>query len=183
MLSEKLRRSSGVRILFVGAVALVVAMALSIASTNQAEAKKNTKPFTKTSTVVQNNTFANSTATPVRLTGASPYTFKKTSKVKKIKKVTVTLTAAVQNPADDLWLGLDGIDTGIRITGLNNTSFSTVTLRGAPENAKRIKAALKDGTLAGTVIDRTSATPTTFYLPPTSFDTTLRIKGKQIKRR
>ena len=165
-------------------LALAVALSMALAGDAEAKKKKRTKTYTKTSTVSQATVAATPLAAPVIYT-ETPYTYSKTKKIRTLTSATATLTAGVADPADEgLVLGLDGIDTGIRLRGLGTIAAPTaVTVSGRPENASAIVGALKaDGQLVGSVIDRTPATANTIVVPGDP-NTTLTIKGKQKKRR
>jgi hypothetical protein len=172
-------------------IGLALAVALSMALAGDAEAKKKkkrTKTYTTTSTVSQAAVADTPLAAPVIYT-ETPYTFARTKKIRTLTSAIVTLTAGVQNPADEgLVLGLDGIDTGIRLRGLGTIAAPTaVTVSGRPKNASAIVGALKaDGKLVGSVIDSTPATaPATAntIVVPGDPNTTLTIRGKQTKKR
>ena len=168
------------RMLAVVLVALAVAAVLAMASSGDAQAKKKkANSYTKTSTVFQQRVYGEITQETNPLTD-TPYTFGGTGKIRTINKVSDTLTAAVQFPDDPgLVLGLDGIDTGIPITGLSNNprNSTSLTVTGSPQNAAQIVQALKqDGQLVGTIIDRTPGDNIIFV--EGGRDTTLTIKGK-----
>lgn len=175
------------RTLAVVLVALTVAAALAMASAGDAQAKKKNKAksYTRTSTVVQQRVPPQLTEESNPLSDTTPYTFGETSKISTINNVSVTLTAAVQFSDDrGLVLGLDGIDSGIPITGLsddfNNSTPLTVT--GSPQNAPQIVQALKqDGQLVGTIIDRTPGD--NVIAVNGKANTTLTITGKLTKKR
>jgi hypothetical protein len=163
---------------------LALALAAFLVFAGEADAKKkhprHTRPFIKASTVTQSGVTA-PTTTPVPLTGVIPYTFLGTKKIRSIDNVTVQLTGSATIPGDTgLVLGLDGIDTGIPLSGFGTTpTTATFTARGTPANAALIKSALKqDHKLVGTVIDRTPLDGNILTIPATS-NTTLQIKGKR----
>jgi hypothetical protein len=174
-------------------IGLALAVALSMALAGDAEAKKKkkrTKTYTTTSTVSQAAVADTPLAAPVTYT-ETPYTFARTKKISTLTSAIATLTASVKDPADEgLVLGLDGIDTGIRLRGLGTIGGAPptpITVSGRPENASEIVGALKaDGQLVGSVIDRTPATaPATAntIVVPGDPNTTLTIRGKQTKKR
>jgi hypothetical protein len=169
------------RMLAVVLVALAVAAALGMASAGDAHAKKNkkAKSYTRTSTVFQQRVYGETTQETNPLTD-TPYTFGGTGKISTINNVSVALTAAVQFPDDPgLVLGLDGIDTGIPITGLSDDprNRTPLTVTGSPQNGPQILQALKqDGQLVGTIIDRTPGDNTVFI--EGKANTALTIKGK-----
>ncbi|MCA1718314.1 MAG: hypothetical protein LC781_16325 [Actinobacteria bacterium] len=147
-------------------LALVLALAVSMAAfSGEAEAKKKkTKPFTQTRTVLQSGqTLVN--ANGADITGATSYTFSKTSKMRSLKKVTITATifdgdtgpGSPQEPDHgDLTLRLDGVDTGIKLNGFRDNQTNTQTITGAldPGKATQILALLKqDGQLKATIKD------------------------------
>jgi hypothetical protein len=171
-------------------IGLALAVALSMALAGDAEAKKKkrggTKKFDQTSTVSQApvppQPFTSITYTE------TPDLFSKTNKIRKLTNVTATLTAAVQFPNDEgLVLGLDGINTGISLTGrFGNVvapNLPPVTVTGTPENSSAIVQALKaDGQLTGNVIDETPATPNQIFVPGDP-NTTLQLQGTQKKKK
>jgi hypothetical protein len=167
-------------------VALAVAAALAMASAGDAHAKKKkkAKSYTRTSTVFQQRVPPQLTEESNPLTDTTPYTFEETSKIRTINNVSATLTAAVQFPDDQgLVLGLDGIDTGIPITGLSDDleNRTPLTVTGSPQNAPQIVQALKqDGQLVGTVIDRTPGDNA--IAVNGKANTTLTIKGKLMEK-
>src|SRR5918994_5819554 len=96
------------------------------------------------------------------LTGATtPYTYANTNKIVRLNQIKVTLTCdgcstetTLGLDFNELTLGLDGIDTGIKLNGLAHTGLNTITVAGQPNNRDQILAALKtDGQLVGTIID------------------------------
>ena len=168
-------------------VGLAVAVALSMALAGDAQAKKknqqhknqqsSVKNFTRTSTVAQQpNIMGFVTAASNPLTGAAtPYTFKQIKKPKTVNNVTVTVNLAAFVPNDTgLFLGLDGIDTGIPLQGFTN--FVNFTATGKPSNGKQIAQAAADGQLVGTIIDRT---PFDNLVAVNNTNTTLTITGKR----
>jgi hypothetical protein len=182
LLSEKLTRRSHQWLLVALSIGLAVAVALSIVFAGDAEAKKKKKQksFTRTSAPVQQGgTGLQPTTTPVPLTGPTPYTFQPIKKPISVNNVTVSLTLAATNPDDPgLVLGLDGIDTGISLSGFD--SGMPFTRTGTPINQKALAQAAKDGQLKGTVIDRDPAVPGANSLfASNSFNTSLQIKGKR----
>jgi hypothetical protein len=55
---------------------------------------------------------------------------------------------------DDLTLGLDGFDTGLKLNGFSDGEIKTLTING-PNNSADIWGALQaDGKLVGTILDR-----------------------------
>jgi hypothetical protein len=169
-------------------IGLALAVALSMALAGDAEAKKKkgggAKRYTKTSLPVpqvnQVNFVLTQASNPLT---AQPYTIGGTKKIKSITNVSATLRAAAFFPNDTgLHLGLDGIDTGIRITGLSNAVFTTVTVTGTPQNASQIVQQLKaDGQLVGTIIDRTPGDNVLFV--DGTANTTLTLQGKLQKKK
>lgn len=72
--------------------------------------------------------------------------------------LTVTIRDGDTTPGsfdfNDLTIGLDGIDTGIKLNGFPNNAISTLDISGVPQNAAAILAALKtDGKLKLSVFD------------------------------
>jgi hypothetical protein len=184
LLSEKLTQPSRQWLFLVATMGLALALSLSLVFAGEASAKKkhprHARPFNQASTVAQSGV-TQATTTPVPLTGTIPYTFLNTKKLRSINRVTVQLTGSATIPGDaGLVLGLDGINTGIPLTGFGLTpTTATFTARGIPANADQIKAALQsDGTLVGTVIDNTPADGNILTIPASS-NTTLQISGKR----
>jgi hypothetical protein len=165
-------------------LALAVALSMALAGDAEAKKKKRTKTYTKTSQPVpqvnQVNFVLTQASNPLT---AQPYTIGGTKKIKSITNVSATLRAAAFFPNDPgLHLGLDGIDTGIRITGLSNAAFTTVTVTGTPQNASQIVQQLKaDGQLVGTIIDRTPGDNVLFV--DGTANTTLTLQGKLQKKK
>jgi hypothetical protein len=179
LLSEtKLTRPSRQWLILVLAVGLALAMAFSMLLTQDAQAKKkhhsSLRNFNRTSTVAQLQT-AFITQSSNALTGATPYTFNPINKPKTVNNLTVTVNLAAINPNDTgLFLGLDGIDTGIPLQGFTN--FVNFTATGTPINGNQIAKAAADGQLVGTIIDRT---PGDNFVVVNNNNTTLNIKGKR----
>ena len=105
-----------------------------------------------------------------------------------IDKLTITLTVNDGDSAtgefdfNNLTLGLDGLDTGLRLNGFPNNSVLTLDIEG-PNNAAALLAALQsDGRLVGTVIDadgdNISQTNQDFIGFPATQITTLVIEGQ-----
>jgi hypothetical protein len=154
-------------------------MACSMLLTGDAQAKKkkhhsNLRNFNRTSTVAQQPTNILRTASSNPLT-ATPYTFAAINKPKTVNNISVLVNLFATNPNDTgLFLGLDGIDTGIPLQGFtSNTNF---TATGSPINGKQIAKAAADGQLVGTIIDRT---PGDNFVGVNFNNTTLTIKGKR----
>ena len=123
------------------------------------------------STVAQSGFLGPQSAPSYPLTGA-PYDFtgqtNGLNNVTSIDSLTVTLTAndGDTGPGDydfnSLTLGLDNIDTGLKLNGLLNNNLVTVTLTQlSPALQAALIAALQDGQLVGSVLDSTpgNATP------------------------
>ncbi|MDX6380990.1 MAG: serralysin [Rubrobacteraceae bacterium] len=153
-------------------------MAFSMAVTGDAQAKKkkhqsNLRNFNRTSTVAQQpTTFVTAASNPLT---ATPYTFKQINKPKTVNNVSVIVNLAALNTNDTgLFLGLDGIDTGIPLQGFTNNVNFTAT--GTPINGNQIAKAAADGQLVGTIIDRT---PNDNIVAVNNNNTTLTIKGKR----
>jgi hypothetical protein len=88
------------------------------------------------------------------------FTAQNPSQLTTIDSITVSLTANDGDTGlgdfdrDNLTLGLDGFDTGIKLNDLLNNQIVTITSTGPILNAAAILAALQaDGRLVGTVID------------------------------
>jgi hypothetical protein len=115
------------------------------------------------SSLVPQSGYAGSDAASVPLTDVSaPYDFtlQGYAALTSLDNVTVMLTlnngqtGVGQLDENNLTLGLDGIDTGIKLNGFLGNQIVTLTLSGAPNNAAAILAALQaDGKLVGSIID------------------------------
>jgi hypothetical protein len=118
------------------------------------------------STVAQSGFLGPQSAPSYPLTGAgTPYDFtgqtNGLSNVTSIDKLTITLTAndGDTGPTDydfnNLFLGLDGINTGLALNNLLNNNLVTVTIDQlpVPTQAALIAALQADSQLVGTVID------------------------------
>jgi hypothetical protein len=120
-------------------------------------------PITISSSVDQSGAMVLQNGGPYPLTGASPYdyTAQPYNQLTTIDSIAVTLTVqdGDSGPGDfdfnDLTLGLDGIDTGLKLNGFLNNNIVTLTLTQLPVPLQtQILAALQaDGKLVGTVID------------------------------
>jgi hypothetical protein len=141
--------------------------------------------FTKTSIKPQSG-FAGLTALnnppPITAPG-NPYSFSKVSKIARLNKVAITATifdgstGPGQFDENNLFLALDGINTGIALNGFRAGFTDTLTISGTPNNSRAIRNALKaDKQLAATIIDTDSGD--NFVSMPATFQTTLQIKGK-----
>jgi len=96
---------------------------------------------------------------------ATPYDFtgqvNSFANVTSIDSITVTVTSILDGdsgPGDydfnNLFLGLDGINTGLALNGLTNNSIVTLTLSQlSPALQAALIAALADGKYIGTIID------------------------------
>lgn len=138
-----------------------------------------------TSTVSESDFFGSSASPFPLTTTTAPYDFRGQAyeSLTSTDNIAVTLTL---NDGDtglgdfdfnNLTLGLDGIDTGIKLNGFRNEETDTLTIAGTPINASAILAALQaDGQLVGTVID---ANPDGNFVGfPSQFNTTLNITGQ-----
>jgi hypothetical protein len=148
-------------ILFAGLAVGAVGFAASAATVNGS------------STVAQSGFLGPQSSPSYPLTGAgTPYDFtgqtNGLNNVTSIDSLTVTLTAndGDTGPGDydfnSLTLGLDNIDTGLKLNGLLNNNLVTVTLTQlSPALQAALIAALQDGQLVGSVLDATpgNATP------------------------
>jgi len=106
-----------------------------------------------------------------------------------IDKLTITLsvndgdTDVGDFDSGDLTLGLDGIDTGLKLSGFPATGILTLNIEG-PTTAAALLAALQaDGRLVGSVIDPDSdgysqQNPLEFIGFPADIQTTLVIEGQ-----
>lgn len=112
---------------------------------------------------------------------SDPFTFSNTPKITSLSQISITLRLRGENNnfnSNDLTLALDGIDTGIRLSGFD-TNGQTLTFTGSPGNAAQILAALKqDGQLQATIVDSDSNRVSI----PTNTNTTLVIQGKVQKQ-
>lgn len=125
---------------------------------------------------------------PFALTlSTDPYNFSGQgfSQLTTIDQILVTLTfqdgdtAAGNFDFNNLFLALDGINTGIALNGFFNNQTNTQTLSGAPTNSNSILTNLKlDGRLAGTIIDTDADNDG--RLIPGGFTTTLEIRGQVV---
>jgi hypothetical protein len=192
MLSEKLtRRPSRQWLLVALTVGLALAVALSMALAGDAEAKKKNKPkpVDLASTVPQSNynltlagTLAAGGTAPIN-NPATPFTYNKNKKFVTITQVKITLSCADCDTGvgdfdrDNLSLGLDGFNTGIKLNDLLNSIVPvTQTISGTPNNAPVIVALLnQDHQLNATVI-KTGGVDNSFALPAT-LNTTLEVIG------
>ena len=157
---------------------VVLTLAVVVAFTGDALAKAQTL----TDTVPQSDFADFITSQGAPLTGPDPYTFgNEVQDCESIERITVTLTLfdgdTGRGPFDtdrnELTLGLDGIDTGIALNGFPDSETVTNTLTGVPKHMAQILAALEDGQLGVTVIDRKP--DDNFVGIPATFDTTLEI--------
>jgi hypothetical protein len=141
-------------LLAAGVVAGVTSLAASAAS------------ITVSSTVSQSGIVVPQTGGSYQLTNpATPYDFtgqvNSFANVTSIDSITVTVTSILDGdsgPGDydenNLHLGLDGIDTGLVLNGLNNNAIVTLTLSVLnPTLQAALIAALADGKYVGTIID------------------------------
>ena len=113
--------------------------------------------------VVPQSNFLGTTGASNPLTGA-PYDFtgQGYGALTSIDSVSVTLTMSDGKTGvgeldrDNLTLGLDGFDTGIKLNDFMAGNIVTLTISGPIANAGQILAALKaDGQLVGSVLDAT----------------------------
>ena len=149
--------------------------------------KLTVNPVVDTLTATTNQSgFEGFTITAFPLTG-SAYNFagQPYSSLTSIDKLSVTLTLSDTDKAlgnfdfNQLTLGLDGINTGIKLNGFGDGLTQTLTIGGTPSNASAIISALQaDGQLVGTIIDQTSND--NFIGISSLFKTTLTITGAGI---
>jgi hypothetical protein len=124
------------------------------------------------------------------LTGGAgyDYTGQEYGVLTSIDKLTITLTIndgdsdVDEYDFNNLTLGLDGIDTGLKLNGFRNGGIVTLDIEG-PNNSAALLAALQaDGKLVGTVIDADSDGVTQqnpeFIGFPSDITTTLVIEGQ-----
>jgi hypothetical protein len=145
-------------------------------------------PVTLSSTVDQSgfNGLQNSSSYPLTAPG-TPYDFtgQGVANLTSITGLTITLTVVDGDtgPGDydfnSLTLGLDGIDTGLKLNGFLNNQIMGLTLSG-PTAAAILAALQADGKLAGSVLDATpgNSTPVGDIIGfPFTVQTTLEITG------
>ena len=166
------------------AVGLLVLM-LVVVDARHAGAAPPAKKFTKSSTVPQSG--FDGTAGGARITAANnPYSFSNTRTIASINRITIRATikdgdsGPGEDEMDDLFLALDGINTGIALNGFRNDQTDTRTNGGIPNQPGALKKALKaDGQLAARIID-VDPNPNNLAIPA-NFETTLRIKGTRTR--
>jgi hypothetical protein len=159
------------------------------AASSDVSAAAKRKNFTKSSTVTQSGVplvAGDANAAGARITAAgNPYSFSNTRTIASLKQVTIKATindgdtGLGEYDENDLFLELDGINTGIALNGFRDKETDNRTIRGIPNQRSALKAALKaDGQLAARITD---ADPNyeggNGVGIPASFETTLRIKG------
>jgi Bacterial Ig-like domain len=136
-------------------LALMAAMLLACAGAASAQTQ------TLTSTVKQSG-YDDFNPNPVPING-SPYDYSGQGYASLVSidqvSITMTLFDGDTGPGDfdrdQLTLGLDGIDTGIKLNDFLDETTTTQTITGVPNNAADILAALQaDGQLNATVIDQ-----------------------------
>jgi ABC-type proline/glycine betaine transport system substrate-binding protein len=166
-------------------LALAVALSMTLAGDAEAKKKKNKpKPVDLSSTVAQSGfdsalNVAGDTA-PIN-NSATPYTYTKKKKFVSLTQVKITLTCddcdtgAAETDENNLSLGLDSIDTGVKLNGFRDNQVDTLTISGTPNNAPAIVAALQDHQVNATVI-KTGGGTNNLVLPAT-FNTTLKLIG------
>jgi hypothetical protein len=161
-----------------------MAVTLCMAFAGEAEAKKKAHHFSQSSTVAQSGWFGHDQEGPINAQDG-PYVFSNASKMSTLKKVTITATLwdGDTGPGEvnenQLTLGLDGIDTGIKLNGFADQRNSTQTISGAldPNVAAQVLTKLKeDGELTASVIPHFTSEGN-WYAVPADFDTTLKVEG------
>jgi len=121
-------------------------------------------PISLTSTVDQSGLTVPQSGGPYPLTGAGTpydYTAQPYNQLVSIDSIVVTLTISDGDSGvgefdfNDLTLGLDGIDTGLKLNSFlnNNIVTQTLTQLPVPLQAQILAALQADGKLVGTVID------------------------------
>lgn len=162
--------------------ALALAVVVAGAGDAAFAAKVKPKSFVKANITAQSGD--NADAELVEITGPAGFVFAKAATFATIDKIAITATLgdADTGPGDfdegELFLALDGIDTGIALNGFRNNEVDTRTLNGAPLNAAQILQALKvDNKLVASIIDKSAAD--NGLEAPTNFQTTLEIRGTQ----
>jgi len=153
-------------------------------------------PVTLTSTVAQsgyNNTIGTGPA-PVTATGGYDFTGQSFANLTSIQSISVTLSLFDLDSAtgnldfNKLTLGLDGINTGIRLNGFPDSALLTQTITDVPRDpvtglpstavADAIITALKaDGRLTGSIFSTDHPSFNGFQAPATA-NTTLSITGE-----
>jgi hypothetical protein len=160
-------------------LAMLLAMLLAYAGAASAQSQT-----TLTSTVKQSG-FSKPIINPAPING-SPYDYsgQDYASLGSLDQVSITLTIFDGDTAvgdgnlarDQLTLGLDGIDTGIKLNDFPSDQTTTQTITGVPNNAADILTALKaDGQLNATVIDHSLGL--NFLELGATFDTTLELVG------
>jgi hypothetical protein len=158
--------------------ALVIALLMTALAARTEEALADE---TLTSTKNQSGEDQSLTFQTANLTKpVDPYTFNTPQNAVSVTIATVTATLFDGDTGpgdfdrDQLFLGLDGIDTGIALNGFDSGITDTATNTGTPQNGAQIAAALtQDGALQGTIIDH-SPFDNSLSIPDT-FQTTLTI--------
>lgn len=158
------RRPSNIRAAFGGfALAALVAASAVGGVGSEVLAGKNTngkpKTYVKVARAAQSGQRAG--AHLVAITSpAAPFAFAKAAKLASIDRLALTLTldeadtAPGGTDAGELFLALDGFNTGIPLDGFRDMQTDTRTVSGAPANADAILKALQaDGKLVATIID------------------------------
>ena len=147
------------------------------------------KRATKSSTVAQSGEATGADGARINAPGA-PFTFANVGKLRRLTKVTITLTVQDgetgpgDEDVDDLTLVLNGIDTGIALNGFPTGQIPTRTISGSPQRAAEILASLKanDGAVNATIRDADDPGDNSVGIPAAE-DTTLVLEGKQRKKR
>jgi hypothetical protein len=143
------------------------------------------KKFTKSSTVPQSGVTASpNNAAGARITAAgNPYSFSNTRTIASIRQVTITATindgstGPGNSDVNDLFLQLDGINTGIVLNNFRTGQTDTRSISGVPNQRRALKAVLKaDGQLEARIFDADPNDPNALSIPD-NVQTTLRIKG------
>jgi hypothetical protein len=140
------------------------------------------------STVSQSGFFGPQSGGPYQLTDlTTPYDFtgqvNSFANVTSVDSITVTLTSIFDGDTaignfdfDSLTLGLDGIDTGLKLNGLPDGGILTLSFTGIPSLVQaQLIAALADGKLIGTIIDADADGPAGDFLGIPALDTTLEL--------
>jgi hypothetical protein len=173
-----------VRIMRVSLKSVLAGIALSVLGLSASAA-----PLTISSTVSESGFTGDQNAPSYPLTLPTGYDFtgQNANTLTTIDSLTVTLSVVDGDtgPGDfdenNLTLGLDGIDTGIKLNGFLNNQIVTLDLTGNPALAGALLAALQaDNKLVGTVIDATPGNAPQGDLIgfPRTLDTTLSITGQ-----
>ena len=143
----------------------------------------NAAALTVSSTVPQSGFIGNTTGAPGSLLATYDYTGQFGSPLTSVDSLTITLsisdgdTAAAEFDNGNLFLTLDGVNTGLALDGFGNNNIVTLTLNQlTPGVSAALVAALADNQLVARIIDTDPADgndPLNFISLPALIDTTL----------